>query len=72
MPKQYLKKLVATDDIGEVRIEYGSNIFRLLGFFDKGSLVVLTNGFVKKSQRTPLSEIALAEKRKSDYLNRKK
>ncbi len=72
VPKQYFKKLIGTDGIWEVRIEYASDIFRLLGFFDKGSLVVLTNGFAKKSQKTPLNEIALAEKRKNEYLSRKK
>lgn len=72
VPRQFFKKLVSTDDIWEVRIEYGNDIFRLLGFFDKGNLVILTNGFVKKSQKTPTSEIVLAEKRKSDYLSRKK
>ena len=72
VPKQYFKKLVGTDDIWEVRIEFGNDIFRLLGFFDKGSLVVLTNGFTKKTQKTPQNEIVLAEKRKNEYLSRKK
>lgn len=71
-PKQYFKKLVDTDNIWEVRIDSGSDTFRLLGFFERGNLVVLTNGFAKKTQRTPPSEITLAEKRKNDYLNRKK
>jgi len=72
VPKPYFKKLVGTEDIWEVRIELGNDIFRLLGFFDKGNLVVLTNGFTKKSQKTPPNEIALAEKRKNEYLTRKK
>ncbi len=72
VPKQYFKKLVNTDDIWEVRIISSSNIFRLLGFFDRGNLVILTNGFVKKTQKTPKKEIKLAEKRKKDYLERKK
>ena len=38
---------------GEMRIELGNDIFRLLGFLDSGNLVILTNGFVKKTQRTP-------------------
>ena len=42
-----------------------------LGFWDAGRLVVLTNGFAKKSQKTPAREIELAEQRKRDYLNRK-
>ncbi len=72
VPRQYFKKLVGTEGIWEVRIEFGSDIFRLLGFFDKGSLVVLTNGFTKKTQKTSANEIALAEKRKKEYLSRKK
>lgn len=72
VPKQFFKKLVGTEDIWEVRIEFGGDIFRLLGFFDKGNLVVLTNGFTKKTQKTPSKEIALAEKRKKEYLSRKR
>jgi len=72
IPKQYFKKLVNTNDIWEVRVISGSNIFRLLGFFDGNNLVILTNGFVKKTQKTPKQEIKLAEKRKKDYLERKK
>ncbi len=72
VPKQYFKKLVNTDGIWEVRVTSSSNIFRLLGFFDGNKLVILTNGFVKKTQKTPKNEIKLAEKRKKDYLQRKK
>lgn len=72
VPKQYFKKLTGTDDIWEVRIELGNDIFRLLGFFDRGNLVILTNGFVKKTQKTPANEIMVAEERKTDYLSRKK
>lgn len=72
VPKQYFKKLDGTDDIWEVRTEFGSDTFRLLGFFDMGSLVILTNGFAKKTQKTPPNEIALAERRKSEYLSRTK
>ncbi len=71
VPKQYFKKLVNTDDIWEARVSSGSNIFRLLGFFDGNNLVILTNGFVKKTQKTPKKEIKLAEQRKKDYLERK-
>ena len=71
VPKQYFKKLVNTDDIWEVRVIISSNIFRLLGFFDGANLVILTNGFAKKTQKTPLKEIKLAEKRKKEYFERK-
>lgn len=67
VPTQYFKKLDGTDDIWEVKIDFGGDAFRLLGFFDKGNLVVLTNGFAKKTQKTPASEIGLAERRKKDY-----
>jgi len=43
----------------------------LLGFFDGNNLVILTNGFVKKTQKTPKNKVELAEKRKKDYLKRK-
>jgi phage-related protein len=67
VPKTYLKKLVNTNDIWEVRIQMGNNIFRLLGFFEGNSLVILTNGFQKKTQKTPKNEIKLAENRKQQY-----
>ena len=72
VPKQYFKKLEGTADLWEVRAELGGNAFRLLGFWDAGRLVVLTNGFAKKTQKTPEREIALAEQRKRDHLYRKK
>ena len=72
VPVQYLKKLVNTDDIWEVRIQFGGSIFRLLGFFDGATLLILTNGFAKKSQKTPRQEIDLATQRKNEYLSRKR
>ncbi len=71
IPKHYFKKLVNTDDIWEVRIQFGGNIFRLLGFLDGDELLILTSGFAKKTQKTPRQQIATAEKRKRDYLNRR-
>jgi phage-related protein len=67
-PGQYFKKLVEKEGIWEVRIQFGNNIFRLLGFFESGVLLILTNGFAKKTQKTPTQEIALAIRRKNDYL----
>ncbi len=72
IPGQYFKKLVGADDIWEVRVQFGNDIFRLLGFFDEGHLIILTNGFAKKTQKTPLLEIQLAERRKKEYLSRRK
>lgn len=71
IPAQYFKKLVNTDNIWEVRVGVGNNIFRFLGFFDGQNFIVLTNGFQKKTQKTPRSEIKLAEQRKKEYLNRR-
>ena len=68
---EYFKKLQGTDGIWEIRAKRGSNALRLLGFLDEGRLLVLTNGFAKKTQKTPASEIALAEKRKTEYSLRK-
>jgi phage-related protein len=70
VPASYFKKLVNTDGIWEVRVAAFGDTFRILGFITEHSFVVLTNGFQKKSQETPRSEIGLAEDRKRDYLNR--
>jgi len=72
IPRQYFKKLVGSEGIWEVRIQFGNDIFRLLGFFDGGTLLILTNGFAKKTQKTPPQEIALAVRCKEEYLARRK
>jgi phage-related protein len=71
VPSQYLKKLVDTAGLWEVRAQHAGDTFRLLGFFDGSWLLVLTGGFVKKSEKTPRQEIALAENRRQDYLSRR-
>lgn len=71
IPTKYFKKLVNTDDIWEVRVDFGGDTFRLLGFFDGHYLVVLAHGFQKKTQKTPRQAIDTAEKRKKDYFRRK-
>ena len=71
IPKEYFKKLVSTD-IWEVRVQVGSNTIRILGFFDGNNFIVLTNGFHKKTQKTPKKEIETAEKRMKEYINRSK
>ncbi len=72
VPSKYFKKLVNTDDIWEVRASVGGNSFPLLGFFHNQNLIVLTNSFQKKTQKTPLAKIKLAEKRKKEYLDGRK
>ncbi len=71
VPAKYFKKLVNTDDIWEVRIQAGNNIFRLLGFLDGENLVILNHAFQKKTQKMPKKEIQIAETRKKNYLNRR-
>ena len=72
VPAQYLKKMPGTHDIWEVRVQSASDTIRLLGFLFGSRSLVLTNGFLKKTAKVPLREIALAEQRKRDYLNRSK
>lgn len=67
IPKKFFDHLTGTDGIYEIRVEYESNIYRILCFFDKGNLVVLINSFQKKTQKTPPNEIKLAEKLKKQY-----
>ena len=71
VPVQYFKKLVNTDDLWEVRVQIGGNIFRIIGFLDDEQLVVLNHAFQKKTQKTPKNDIKLAEMRKRYYLNRR-
>jgi len=69
IPKTYFKKMINMDDIWEVRIQSGNNAYRLMCFIFKQNIIVLTNGFHKK---TPKNEILLAERRKADWLRRYK
>ena len=55
----------------ELRAKVGSDISRVLYFFVVGHKVVLTNGFIKKTQKTPRSGIERAKKYRADYLSRK-
>lgn len=72
VPKKFLDHMEGTDGIFEIRIEYNSNIYRVFCCFDKGNLVVLFNGFQKKTQKTPKQELDLAVKLKKEYFNSKK
>ena len=57
IPSNYLKSMEGTNGLYEARIQLGSNIWRVFCFFDKGKLVILLNGFQKKTQKTPKNEI---------------
>ena len=64
VPKKFLDHLTGTDGLYEIRVEFESNIYRIFCCFDKGKLVVLFNGFQKKTEKAPKSEIDLALKLK--------
>lgn len=69
VPEKYFKHIEGTKGLYEVRVEVGSNIFRIFAFFDKGNIVVLGNGFQKKTQKTPKQEIDKALKIMEEYKN---
>lgn len=71
VPKKFFKYLENTDGIYEVRVITTFKSIRILCFFDDGNLVVLSNCFVKKTQKTPRKEIKIAEKQKKEYLKEK-
>ena len=72
VPIKYFQHMENSDGIFEIRVEVGSDIYRVFSFFDKGQLIILVNGFQKKTQKTPKKEIELAEKLKKQYFDEKK
>ncbi len=72
VPSNYLKMLVGTNGLYEARIQLGSNIWRVFCFFDNGKLVILLNGFTKKTQKTPKNEIEKALQLMQKYYDTKK
>jgi len=60
IPTTYLKLISGTNGLYEARIQLGTDIWRVFCFFDKGKLVILLNGFQKKTQKTPKNEIEKA------------
>ena len=71
VPVKYFKHLEDSNGLFEIRVEVGSDIYRVFSFFDKGQIIILVNGFQKKSQKTPKSEIEFAEKLKKEYFKQK-
>ena len=67
IPTKFFQHLGGTDGLYEVRVEFQGNIYRIFSCFDEGKLVVLFNGFQKKSQKTPSGEIEKALKIKAEY-----
>ena len=71
LPVTILKSIEGKKGLFEIRVEFGGDIFRVFCCFDEGSLVILFNGFQKKTQKTPSSEIDKAERLMKDYFESK-
>lgn len=71
IPEKFFKHLENTNGLYEIRVHVGSDIVRIFCFFDAGNIVVLGNGFQKKTQKTPKEEIRLALKIRKDYFDEK-
>ena len=67
VPEIYLKHIEGTEGLYEIRVQQGNDIFRIFCFFDEGKLVILMNGFQKKTNKTPQTEIDKALKIKKEY-----
>ena len=71
IPEKFFKHITDSNDLYEIRIELGSDIYRVFSFFDKGRLIILLNCYQKKTQKIPKKELELAEKLKKQYLDEK-
>jgi len=71
IPKKFFQYMEGTEGLFEIRVEFESNIYRIFCCFDEGKLVVLFNGFQKKTQKTPSNEIDKALKIKREYFESK-
>lgn len=71
LPVTILKSIEGKKGLFEIRIEFGGDIFRVFCCFDEGSLVILFNGFQKKTQKTPSGEIEKAERLMKEYFESK-
>jgi len=71
VPEKFLKAITGVRGLFEIRVEEGGNIYRIFCCMDEGNLVILFNGFQKKTERTPNSEIEKALKIKREYYESK-
>jgi len=67
VPEKFFKHLEGTDGLFEIKIKVGTDIYRIFCFFDHGNLIILLNGFQKKSNKTPKNEIEKAKLLKKNY-----
>ena len=71
IPEKYFKHISNTDGLYEIRVEFESNIYRIFSFFDAGKLIIAINGFQKKTNKNPKTEIEKAINIKKQYFNEK-
>jgi phage-related protein len=71
VPEKYLRSIKGSNGLYELRVEESSNIYRVFCFFDEGAVVILINGFQKKTDKTPRSEIARAQRLRKKYYHEK-
>ena len=72
VPEKYLKAITTVKGLYEVRVEESGNIYRIFCYMDEGNLVILFNGFHKKTQKTPPGEIERAKRIMNEYFSVKK
>jgi phage-related protein len=71
IPEIYFKHIEGSDGIYEIRVQSGSDIFRIFSFFDKNRLIIVGHGFQKKTQKTPQNQLDLAQKIRKEYYESK-
>ena len=71
IPKKFFQHLEGTNGLYEIRVEFQGNIYRIFCCFDEAKVVVLFNGFQKKSQKTPTGELDKAVKIMNEYFDEK-
>ena len=71
VPEKYFKHIEGTEGLYEIRVQSGNNIYRIFCFFDEGNIILLLNGFQKKTDKTPKAEIERAQRIKKEYYNEK-
>ncbi len=71
IPQKFFQHLEGTNGLYEIRVEFQGNIYRIFCCFDEGQMVVLFNGFQKKSQKTPYGELDKAVKIMNEYFDKK-
>ena len=72
IPSKFFRHITSSTGIFEIRVEVGSDIYRVFSFFDKGNLIVLINAFQKKTQKTPKNEINRAVNLMNEYYENKR